>query len=335
MSIWSKLFPSKTEDTSINPKAASESNQSPESALAKSLQKAADERAAEIEATHKLIEQQLRAWGETDTNIVDTEPPFQDPLGHLTFEQQKEYFANPPPEYLQSLRARARAREQYDMTLFQADPWTHWQLSGYQRKPDFFRVTLPPWRRWRKDQFENTMEKFKRYDIRFQTRVQSFYEKFDAEKYRNKVRDAIKTKHAVIAAKAAKVAKAAKKAEKRVKKKKGGKAGSTAVKKEDEDEDEELNGGPPQAVIEHKVYRQVLLDRNNALRFVWFSHMRELQQFDDISEDGKLASDIANKELQDKKAKERSEEEAFGDWTHKPTDEKIKSVDWATIHKEL
>jgi hypothetical protein len=169
------------------------------------------------------------------------------------------------------------------------------------------------------------MEKFKRYDIRFQTRVQKFYEKFDAEDYRTKVRNNLIHGHA----------KAAKKAEKRLKKKKSGKVGSTAVKQEEDEEDEELEGGPPKAVIEHKVYRRVLTDRNNALKFVWLSHMRELQRFEDISEDGELASHIATKEPQDKKAKERSKEEAFGDWTHKPAEEKIKSVNWATIHKEL
>lgn len=323
ISLWSKWFPSKTEDASSTSTTTTEAKQSPEDALAEALQKAADERAAEIAAADKLIEEQLRAWGETDTNILDPPPPFQDPLGHLTFEQQKEYFANPPQEYLESLKARAVARENYEMILFQADPWTHWRLAGYKRKPDFSRTFLPRWRRWRRDQLDTAMEKFKRYDERFQRRVQSKYEKFDGEEYRTRVRNDM------IASFAA-ATRAAKKAEKRTKKKKG-KTGSADAKKEDD----EVESGPPLAVIEHKVYRKVLRDRNMTLTTVWQSHLHELQKFENISEDGDTVSLIAMKQLGHKENKERNAKEVFGEWKNKPAEEKVQSVDWATIHKEL
>jgi hypothetical protein len=320
MSIWSNLFPPKP----AAPAPPPEAEQTPEAVLSKALQKAEEERVAAQKATNQLIQQQLRAWGEDDLDIPDPDPPFQDPLGHLTFEQQKAYLANPPPEYMQSLANRAAAREKYEKTLFLADPWTFWRY-GCSTRPDFSRPSLPSWFPWRKWYRDQVIDKLRRYDQRFQKEVQLVYEEYDSEEWRSNVRKDLTEMYAAIARRA-------KKREKRDRKEKFDRKRKGNMEKA---ADEELGSEPPKVVIERQVYRKAILHRNRALNSVWRKHLYLLQKFEDLTEEGETVSEVASREYQGRRQLERIDEEVFEEWAEKPIEEKVESVDWKRIHSEL
>jgi hypothetical protein len=314
MSIWSKLFPA----TPANPAQPTEAEQTPEAILAKALQKSEDDRVAAQKAANQLIEQQLRAWGEDDVHILDPEPPFQDPLGHLTFEQQKAYLADPPPEYIQALLKRAAKRERYEETLFLADPWTFWRFC-YDTRPDFTQETLPQWHPWSKVHRDHAITKLRQYDQRFQREVQLAYEEYDSEKWRSRTRKSLIKSHALSARRAAKK-------QKRDKKSNGEK---------EKDLNEKSMSEPPLAVIERQLYRKAIIARNMSLNAIWRKHLDEVQRFEDLTEDGETVSEVAFREQQERRRLKRVDEQGFEEWAGKPMEEKVKSVDWKQIHSEL
>jgi hypothetical protein len=314
MSIWSKLFPA----TTTNSAQPTDVEQTPEAILANALQKSEDDRVAAQKAANQLIEQQLRAWGEADVNILDPTPPFQDPLGHLTFEQQKAYLADPPPEYIQALFKRAAKREPYEETLFLADPWTFWRFC-YDIRPDFTQQTLPQWHPWGKEHRDRAITKLRQYDQRFQREVQLAYEEYDSEKWRSRTRKSLIKMYALRAHRAAKK-------QKRDKKSNG---------KKEKDLDEKSVSEPPPVVIEHQVYRKAIIARNMSLNAIWTKHLDEVQSFEDLTEDGETASEVAIREQQERRHLKRVDEHEFEEWAEKPMEEKVECVDWKQIHSEL
>jgi hypothetical protein len=113
-------------------------------------------------ATGKKREEEVLAeWNELQPVYNSYIPrPFKDPLGHLTFEEQVAYLANPSDEYLQTLEDRARVREMYEKTVFLADPLTQWKLA-YNLKPRFEMLTLPEWKPWNMERKVQVMEKYR------------------------------------------------------------------------------------------------------------------------------------------------------------------------------
>ena len=294
---------------------------SAERKLAKSLKKVEEKRQATIFATQKETEQQLVAWGESDPLSENVTPPFQDPLGHLTFIEQIAYLANPPDEYLRTLEERAKVRERYEKALFHADPITYWKLA-YDVKPELSGNALPEWRPWSQEKRLEMMEKYRRYDERFQRKAQEIFEFFASEEYLKRTgRQVMYRIQKEIRQNAITVAK---------RKSKGGQKDKSPQPIVEE---------PPLRVIERKVHRMAIRQRNDALNRYWYQHIQEVSVFDDLDEEGLTPSEARKKKmpevLEQKRAEEEKQRKAIKDWGTLSTDVKIESVDWRAIHSEI
>jgi hypothetical protein len=299
--------------------AVSFSRQGPEQILTAALQDAVEIRRKEKEAESNKIEQQLKAYGESEPINESTPESFRDPLGHLTFEEQVQYLARPPPEYLEDLLERARRREDFDQTIYTADPVNHWHLC-YSSKPDFGKESLPPWIPWNPERRLEVMEKFRRYDERFQLRLQNIYRSYDSEEFRSNLKRTIliRLRKEIQREKVASAKRA----------KRSGKDALISSNIED----------LPLAVLEVKVYREMIKMRNTALKKAQAKFMAELTVFEDISEDGVLAS-VEKQMNMSKMSTERKREimkhkEALQEWSSLSTDIKAESVNWGAIYNE-
>jgi hypothetical protein len=308
MSWLSKLFPSAGEASSTS--AAEEISM-------KQAQEAEEKRLAQT-AANKVIAQQLIAWGETDPISELPEPPFQDPLGHLTFEEQKQYFTNPPETYLKTLEDRQRARELHEQQLFLIDPMNNWRFC-YSTKPDFTQSMLPRWVPWKKERRVQVMEKYRRYDERFQRQIQEIYEKYDSPSWRDNMRTLLSsrwTKH--VQRNAIRAARSSKN------------QGKQVVVQEAEE--------VPLSVVEVRVHRYIINSRNRALNRLWNRYIWDVAVFEDISEDGVVASDERRKKFYEIREKRRTDEqrqsEIFKEWSTLPVNSRVERVDWSAISTE-
>lgn len=293
---------------------------SPEHKLTESLRQAEENRQTTLRAAQKETDQQLLAWGETDPVSEAISPPFQDPLGHLTFPEQIAYLANPPDEYLRTLEDRAGVRESYEREIFLADPITHWKLA-YDVKPDLGGSSLPSWKPWDQDKRLEMMERYRRYDERFQRKVQEIFEFFSSEDYvKRTARQVMYRIQKDIKQSAIAAAK---------KKGKGSKKDVLAALVLEE---------PPFKVIERKVHRVAIKSRNDALNRLWFQHMQEVSVFDDLNEEGLTVSEARKRKLpeviEQKKVEEEKQKKAIKEWGTLPTDVKVESIDWRAITGE-
>jgi hypothetical protein len=292
----------------------------PELVLTAALQEAQELREKEKESEIKRIQEQLIAYGESQPIDESTPASFQDPLGHLTFDEQAQYLANPPPEYLDDLLERAQKREDFDKTMFTADPVNQWHLC-YPIKPDFGKDDLPPWIPWDEDKRVEVMEKFRRYDERYQQRIQNIFQHFDSGEARNDLKKAVTLRiRKDIQREAIAAAKKAKK-----------------NKREDITSSNGIDD-PPLAVLEVKIYREIIRMRNNALRKAQAKFIDELIVFEDINVQGVLASvekqmTLSRIMLERKKEIVR-QKEALSEWFNMSSDQKAESVDWSAINNE-
>ena len=326
MSWLPKVFASKpptpstsTEDPAGTPAPLSRPPQrSAEEVLTRALQDSVDKRRSEEATGREKIRQELIAWGESDPIDISSPKSFHDPLGHLTFHEQLQYLANPPPAYLQTLEERAAKREEFEQTIYLADPINYWHLC-FGTKPDFGGDTIPAWEPWTSDHRLSVMEKFRRYDERYQRKIQRIYEKFDRPEYRLELRKGIfrrmrKTNQRNQIA-AAKKNKSTEKQE--------------AILKIDD---------PTLSVVDVKAYRLAISFRNSALKKAQSKFIDELVIFDDISENGVTASEERERAQEkialEKKEEEKKQKEALEEWTNMPRAAKAESVNWGVIHGE-
>lgn len=294
--------------------------------LTEALKKAEEKRKADFAAAQKELELQYRAWGEADPVSEAVSPPFQDPLGHLTFEEQVAYLANPPDEYLRTLEERAKLREEFERELFMADPVHNWKWA-YDVKPDLTGSTLPEWEPWNQDKMLEVMEKYRRYDERFQRKVQEIFESFGSAELIKRTEKQITFK--IQKEIRANAAAAAMKQRPKGKKKKMKQAPPPVVVLEE----------PPLKVIERKVDRLLVKQRNEALNRLWHEHRADLVVFDDLNDEGLTVSEVRKKKvpevLEQKKADEEKAKRAIKDWGALPSDIKVESVDWRAINGEM
>ena len=288
-----------------------------EQVLTKALRESIDKRRSEEAAGREKITQELVAWGESDPIDISSPKSFHDPLGHLTFSEQLQYLANPPSAYLQTLEERAAKREEFEQTIYLADPINYWHLC-FETKPDFVGDTVPAWKTWTSDRRMGIMEKFRRYDERYQRTIQRIYEKFDGPEYRSELRKGIvrrmrKTNHRnqIAAAKKTKTAE------------------EQAILKIDD---------PPLSVVDVKAYRLAISFRNSALKKAQSKFINELVIFDDISEKGVTATEererAQEKIASEKREEEKKQKEALEEWTNTASAAKLESINWGAIHSE-
>lgn len=311
LSLWS-FFKGGSLNESTN-----DSSKQPEKTLTEAFQKAEAKRLAEQETANKLIARQLESWGESRPIDESTVLPFRDPLGHLTFQEQKAYLANPPSEYLETLEDRAKRRELFERELFYSDPIKNWRLC-YAQKPDFSGDTLPQWKPWSEQWRLDVMEKYRRYDERLQRKIQEIYEKCDSAPVRERTKKTV----------ALRIRKEAK-------------TKAIAARKSKKEAKREANAmeEPPPAVLEMKALRKTVEARNDALNQLWARHIIEVMVFESISEDGLMVSEAWKKKAfeigERKKVEEAKRKVALEEWSNMATDSKATKIDWDAIHGEI
>ena len=98
---------------------------------------------------------------------------------------------------------------------------------------------------------------------------------------------------------------------------------------------EDIIKDPPLSVIERRVQRRLVGIRNAELNAIWIRHIQELRDFEDITEDLKLLSEVRKLEAAKKKDGRDGEEMAtFEDWTAMPVEAKAEKVNWGAIVNE-
>jgi hypothetical protein len=327
MSWLPKVFVSKpptpstsTEERAGTPVAPSSPPQRPaEQVLTKALEESINKRRSEESAGREKIQRQLIAWGESDPIDISSPKSFHDPLGHMTFHEQLQYLANPPPAYLETLEERAAKREEFEQAIYLADPINYWHLC-FDTKPDFGGDTIPAWKPWTSDRRINIMEKFRRYDERYQRKIQRIYEKFDRPEYRSELRKGIFRRMRKI-------------------NQRNQIAGAKKNKTEEEKEAILKIEDPPLSVVDVKTYRLAISLRNSALKKAQARFIDELVIFDDISEKGVTATEEGERAREkialEKREEEKKQKEALEEWTNTPSAAKVESINWGAIHSEL
>lgn len=303
----------------------------PEQALTEILQKAEKKRFAKRAAEIEKARAQLAAWGEDKPIDEATDSPFIDPLGHLSFSEQKSYLANPPASYFESLEERARQREEYDRELFHADPLNYWHLC-YSTKPDFSADILPVWKDYIPEHRLKVMEKYRRYDKRLQQRIQEIWEVYDSEAFHAKQKKVILTRSQ------REIKRKRITAAKRRKKEKILSSSLSTTSESVEDIEE-----PPLAVAEVRAHRQAVKLRNQRLIKLWHSHIRELREFEDISKDGVLElkpsvkrfEELGGQVVGQKEMEEKQNDLVFKEWEKLPGESRTQKIDWVSINNEL
>jgi hypothetical protein len=323
MSWLSNLFASKSPSNpppSQTPSttSASSNKPDPESKLQQALEKVVEKRLTMTLSQQKQLEQQLLAWGESDIPSLQTSLPFQNPLGHLSPSEQKSYLANPPNEYIETLEERARVRETYEKEMFLADPLTHWRFA-YSTKPDFSSDELPVWQRWSHEKRLEVMEKYRRYDERFQNKIYQIYTNLDTPHHREKVKVGVMTRIQRDAIGA---------------RQKKARITSKGKKAAVVDEIEE----PPLRVVERRAFRAIVKQRNEELNRLWHLHLAEVSVFEDLTQDGLTLTEDRKKKVpivKDLRNKENQRiQKALEDWSTMTIENKAEAVNWGAIYTE-
>jgi hypothetical protein len=276
----------------------------------------------------KKVEEHLIEWGESDPIDVSFIPgPFQDPLSHLTFQEQKAYLANPPTEYLTTLEDRATARELCEKQIYFADPLNNWRLC-YDERPDFGAETFPPWKNWDSDKRLTVMEKYRRYDERLQRTIQHVFQTFDSNSWHNR-----KRKEMII------------ELDKYLTQKRTWLNYTTKMQRNKPKPTSpyyvphSVVNAPPACVIDVKVWRKAIAERNGQLRRVLAEHVKEVSVFEDISEEGVLASAVREqalrKALREEEESEMKSYELLEEWEEMTDKARVEKVNWGAIHSEV
>ena len=255
----------------------------------------------------ETVRKQLEEWHETEP--IDLAPPegFQDPLGHLSDNDQIAYLHSPPPEYLETLERRTTEREDYEKHLYLSNPVQYWPLAC-STKPDYSDETIKPWVPWSQEKRKEVMEKFRRYDQRIQARYRTIYKHFDGQVARQAAR-------------------------KRLLAKIQSNVHSTAkTKKEKNRATAKLT--PPKEVFEVMIRRDVIRSRNNALLEAQKTAFEELTRFVDITEQGEILS-MQTKWKRQLVREARLNKEDYKVWSSMGPRRKAESVDWTAIHGEV
>lgn len=276
----------------------------------------------------KKVEEHLIQWGESDPiDVSVVTGTFQDPLGHLTFQEQKAYLANPPSEYLTTLENRAIARELCEKEIYLADPLNNWRLC-YDERPYFGADVLPPWKEWDQEKRMSVMEKYRRYDERLQRNIQQTFETFDSKSWHQKRR-----KEMII------------EIEKFLNQKRNWLNSSAKIQRKRPKPaspyfvPDAVVNAPPACVIDVKVWRKAIAERNERLHSVLAEHVKEVSLFEDISEDGVLASAVREqalrKALREEEENEMKQSELLEEWGEMSNAAKVEKVNWGAIHSEM
>ena len=218
---------------------------------------------------------------------------------------------------METLEARASAREAFEEQIFLADPVGNWHLC-YESRPDFSCDTLPQWVGWSEERRKLAMDKYWRYDARLQRRIHQIYELHDSALFRERLKKRL-------------VCKATKEAHPST-------VSSSKRKKQRKKEEQVPPQEPPLSVIEVRVHRVAIKARNAALSKLWHQHIREVGVFADISADGVLASEARKRRVSEIIEKRQSDDdkrrEMLKEWSSLSGDSKIERVDWGAIHTE-
>ena len=274
------------------------------------------------------VEEHLIQWGESDPIDVSFSPgPFQDPLSHLTFQEQKAYLANPPTEYLRTLENRATARELCEKEIYLAAPLNNWRLC-YDERPYFGAETLPPWKDWDSEKRLGVMEKYRRYDERLQRNIQQVFETYDSNAWHHKKRrEMIIELDKYLTQKRTWLNYSTK-----MQRKKPKPASPYYVP------DSVINA-PPACVIDVKVWRKAITERNGRLKMVLAEHVKEVSVFEDISEEGVLApamrEQALRKALREEEESEMKGSELLEEWEEMTDEARVEKVNWGAIHSEV
>jgi hypothetical protein len=306
------------------------SSQSPsaEEKLAKDLQDQAERNRQYDITVMKKVEEHLIEWGESDPiDVSFISGPFQDPLSHLTFQEQKAYLANPPTEYLTTLENRATARELCEKQIYLADPLNNWRLC-YDERPYFGAEIFPPWKNWDSDKRLTVMEKYRRYDERLQRNIQHVFETFDSNTWHNK-----KRKEMII------------ELDKYLTQKRTWLNYTTKMQRKKRKPTSpyyvphSVVNAPPACVIDVKVWRKAIAERNGRLKMVLAEHVKEVSVFEDISEEGVLASAVREqalrKALREEEVSEMKSYELLEEWEEMTDKARVEKVNWGAIHSEV
>ena len=258
-------------------------------------------------ALTKAVQKQLDEWHETDP--INLAPPegFQDPLGHLSDDDQISYLQNPPPEYFETLGRRASEREEYEKNLYLSNPVQYWPLA-YSAEPDYSTETIKPWVPWSKKKRSEVMEKFHRYDKRIQARYRTIYKHFDGQVARQAAKKRLLAKL------------------------QSNIRSSAKTKKEKNRAMAKLP--PPKEVFQVMIRRDVIRSRNNALLEAQKTAFEELTRFVDITEEGEILT-VQAKWKRQKEKEARVNKEEYKLWSNMGQRRKADSVDWSAIHSEI
>jgi hypothetical protein len=96
---------------------------------------------------------------------------------------------------------------------------------------------------------------------------------------------------------------------------------------------------PPLHVLERRILRMAVEARNLALNSLWYSHMNQVSDFQDLTEDGSTVDEDRKKKrlcvMETKKAEENRQQRLMKEWTTLPPEAKTDSVDWNAIYSEV
>ena len=202
--------------------------------------------------------------------------------------------------------------------MFNADPITHWRLA-YSTKPDFAADELPLWKKWSPEKRLEVMEKYRRYDERFQHKVHLIYKNYETPYIWEKAKASVllKVQRDCMAARQ----------KNKVKHVKGKKELVEEVVEE-----------PPLRIIERRVFRTVVRQRNDALNRLWHLHLAEVSVFEDLTKEGVTLSEERRRKVPVVREQRNQENEkikkALRDWNTMPNENKAETVNWGAIHSE-
>ena len=208
-----------------------------------------------------------------------------------------------------------------------ADPLNNWRLC-YDEKPYFGGERLPPWKEWDQEKRLAVMEKYRRYDERLQRQIQHTFETFDSKSWHLKRR----TEMIIEIEKFLNQKRKWLNASTKMQRKKPKPTSPYFVP------DSAVNA-PPACVIDVKVWRKAISERNAVLKSLLTEHVKEVSVFEDISEDGVLASAVREQALRKalKKAdgSYKKQFELLEEWREMSAEARVEKVNWAAIHSEI
>jgi hypothetical protein len=225
--------------------------------------------------------------------------------------------------------------------MYLADPLANWRLC-YPTRPDFGGTEIPRWQAWSEDKRMMVMEKYRRYDERFQEQIKACFARFDHPHYIADLRREVggRIREEVLQQYKKRVAASAAEAKKGGAKKKGKwvKEANDGVTTESM-ENEDILDDPSFVVVDRKSRRALIKSRNDKLNELWFNHIKAVSIFEDLTPEGLTISEDKKKKhttsWEMRKAAEEEHRKMMKVWTTMGPDAKVETVDWKAIHSEL